>query len=1130
MTGTLRQQEAITNHKTSLVVSAGAGTGKTYVLVNKYLNLLETFGEGQTQGRDRVSVLNILALTFTEKAAAEMKERIRTELAKKEGDFWERSRLEFLIAPVQTFHSFCASVLREFAFEAGLEPSFKVLDNQEISRILALSFQELIQTPVDGEDKHALVRVLSLIGSHNLEKMIRYLYFHSEEADQFFSRLNSDQDYIISRWQEEIMSFRNAEVRKIRNEKFLSLITSMLAFADMDIPANDKAMIYFQNIKPHLEVMLNTCIADEFFDASDSFLKIKRRGGGSAKFWTEEILEEITETSNILSETLKVTNDIARMKFIPDDPFNGMTIRFLQNLMETFKRFCAIIEQKKSEAGGKDFTDLIRFTRHLFRTKRDLVASYYTNRYKYILIDEFQDTDPAQFEIVTTIIGEPSPDMQSLFIVGDPKQSIYLFRDADVTRFRDAQDLITGPCAGRNIPLDVCFRSSPAVVTFVNILFSRLFRTAENPWEFTYDAIKVSDEREDHTGSVSLMLIQKDTGITEHEAVADKIEELIRNRTEVYDEGPRDDRGNRTFNTRPATYKDIAILLERRTHLGLYIHSLAIRNIPYYVHKGSGFYKRQEILDLVSLLSVLSRPYDDVHLVGLLRSPYFGLSDLEILRISRIPGSSFIEKLKHSGLDYPESERVYTLLSRWHRRVGRIRLVPLIQSVLDESGVLAVYGGLIESDQILSNIDKLLTIVRNREDSGMYQLSDLVYDLHDALDREEEEGEAMIDDPDMNAVTLMTIHAAKGLEFPIVCVPEMAAKPNLTLDPILMDSNHDLMGVVLPDPEDNFESRKTPVYLLLKKGLDERLLAEKRRLLYVALTRSADHLIMSGEVGDTLPDGLHNTRLDWIISTVGITGNAIEEGMIHLQAEDGNEVLVQIYTPVPSDTDRESKDAPFSIPAELYDCSGRFTRRILNGSTPGGSPLMVTRVSEMLNLPVSQKDHNQEGGGSVFGSAVHEVLRGRDPELVICEFGIEDETLQSILYTVNEEFTSLPQLTNLLNIERERAFTVTIGGVALTGRIDLLARLSDGSWMVIDYKSEFVSAEELVMKKSYRFQVEIYRRAAEILSMKPVRGAIYSVYEKKLVEVDHLSDEEVFGILKRAESIQFSMKSSDISF
>ena len=1112
MTGTDRQQEAITSHQTSLMISAGAGTGKTFVLVNKYLNLLETFGAEMFGSPGAISVLNILTLTFTEKAAAEMKERIRGELERKNGEFWEKSRLEFLIAPVQTFHSFCASVLREFAFEAGLEPSFVVLDERDFSRIFERSFQDLIHTQVEGEEQSALVCTLSLVGPHTLEKMFRYLYARRDESEQFFTRFKEDQNDVISQWEDEIRIFKEAEVQNIRKDPyFLNLVQSLLAFAYMEIPSDDKAMIYLQKVRPCLETLQDESTAEEFLLAGSTFVKETLRGGTKTN-WSKEILNELRETNKALIEYLKQISYLSRLEFRITDPFSDLTIRFLQALGIAFHRFCGIMDREKSHAGGMDFTDLIRYTRFLFQTRRDLVASYYAKRYRYLLIDEFQDTDPAQFEIVMAIMGKPSPDVQGLFIVGDPKQSIYLFRDADVTRFHDAQELITGPCGGKNIPLDVCFRSAPAVVTFVNHLFSQLFHSAEKPWEFTYDAIKVSKERAEHTGSVTLMLIRKDCGLSEYEAIAGQIEEMIRDETQVYEEGSRDHTERRTFATRPARYGDMAILLERRTNLGLVIHSLACRNIPYYVQKGTGFYHRQEILDLISLLSVLHRPYDSVHLVGLLRSPYFGFSDLDILQISRCQGHTFLEKLHHSGTDHPEYERVDTLISRWQGKAGRMRLVPLIRSILEESGIQAVYGGLVENSQIFSNIEKFLTIIRTREESGRYQLSDLVPDLLDALDRQEEEGEAMVDDPDLNAVTIMTIHASKGLEYPIVFVPEMAVTPNLNQDPILMDCQKNLLGVILPNPEEDFVSARTPIYTVLKKELDKKLLAEKRRLLYVALTRAADHLIMSGEIGDQLPDGTHQTRLDWIMPTLGITGNTIEAGMINYQTEEGPG-FVRILTPTPPDREYESEKPPLVIPADLKECHGRFVRTSLSRSIIQEVPFLVTDIAKHLNTRKTFKEESEEGEGAVFGSAIHEVLRGRDPEQVIREFGIEDENQQAQLYTALEEFHSLPGMSGASDIKRELAFTVNIAGFTLTGRIDLLSRCNDGTWMVIDYKSEHIQVEDLAKKEPYQFQVEIYRRAAEIFGFTPVRGALYSVYEKKLIELESWSEKKIAEVL-----------------
>ena len=167
MAATERQGEAITRHDRSMVVTAGAGTGKTYVLVQKYIDLLKTRG---------VSVPQILALTFTDKAAAEMKERIRSEILRQEGPQWVKAAEDFMIAPVQTFHSFCAQVLREFPIEAGLEPGFAVLDEQQASRIHSTAFEDLIHTRQDGPVHEALTHVLSITEQFNLRTMLLAMY------------------------------------------------------------------------------------------------------------------------------------------------------------------------------------------------------------------------------------------------------------------------------------------------------------------------------------------------------------------------------------------------------------------------------------------------------------------------------------------------------------------------------------------------------------------------------------------------------------------------------------------------------------------------------------------------------------------------------------------------------------------------------------------------------------------------------------------------------------------------------------------------------------------------------------------------------------------------------------------
>lgn len=1124
MAGTKRQKEAICRHDRSLVVSAGAGTGKTFVLVNKYINLLETFGQNKAGSKDQLSVLQILALTFTDKAAAEMKERIRSEIEKREGDFWEKTRLEFLIAPVETFHSFCASVLREFAFDAGLHPSFAVLDNRELTTILSLAFQELIHTPAEGETADALVFLLSLVRPADLEEMIRYLYQKRDDADYLFVALNADPTGLVAHWQEEIARFWEERMRNLQNNpEFNFLAHSLISFSYMDVSADDKAMRYLQTVRPAVEKMRDARTVPLFFEALSFFLSEKLGNSGSKKNWSEDTLALLKETNKKLRDNVENLKFLSEMELSSDDPFTILTLRFLQALGLVSSRYGAIVDEKKSEAGGLDFFDLIRYTRNLFQKRRDLVGSYYRKRFRYILIDEFQDTDPAQFDIISAIIGDPSPDLDNLFIVGDPKQSIYLFRDADVTRFRDATLFITESCKGEEIPLDVCFRSSPAVVTFVNYLFSHLFASVEKPWEFRYDPIRVSDERVSHISSVSLMLIRKDAGITEYDAVADRIEEMIAAKTGVYVEGSRDSSGERTYTTRPAAYGDIAILLERRTHIGSFIHALATRNIPYYVYKGIGMYERQEILDLITLLSFLYRPYDDIHLVGLLRSPYVGFSDRDILIISRQQGDSFFQKLQDSVSLSAEYNRIYALLQQWQKKAGRLSLVSLIRSVLSESGILAVYGGLIEGGQILGNIEKLLDIIRAREERGRYYLSDLVADLHDALEREEEEGEAMIEDPDRNAVIIMTVHAAKGLEYPIVFVPGMADRPRSNQGSILLDTARNLIGVRIPSPHKDYDSSETPIYTLLREEMNEKQLAEKRRLLYVALTRSADHLVMSGtikESGKDLPDGSGQTRLDWILPVLGITKDTLECKTIMVKTNDRDEVGVHISIPVHVERETKLKPNPESIPDAFYTCHGKFVRTMYPGSLPKTTLIPVTRLAGVL--PYEKSDTtNRNGRGAHFGSAVHEVMRGKEPKRIIRQFDIRDAEEQAILFSVSDDLWNLSLLSGVSQVYREFAFCVNIDGIPLQGRMDLLVRLADGTWMVIDYKSENISADILVRDESYQFQVEIYRRAAEIAGMKPVRGALYCVHEKRLVDFPLWNDAELFRVLRiRKEKLE----------
>ena len=312
------------------------------------------------------------------------------------------------------------------------------------------------------------------------------------------------------------------------------------------------------------------------------------------------------------------------MRVDPADPLITGSIQFLTELSLVYYRYKDLVEKEKTILGGLDFGDLILHARRLFLEQGTLVATHFMPRYRYILVDEFQDTDLSQFDIILSIMGTPAPGTDCLFIVGDPKQSIYMFRDADVTRFKEAQRIIVSACEGRVVNLDTSFRSTKEVIGLTNTLFSRLLASAEKPWEFGYEQILASETRTGHTGSVELLLAPGgiDTAASkrsEADMVARRIYSVTHERPlEIYEQAK-----DRSFVKRSAQYGDVAILLEQRTNLSYYLAALAKYGIPFYVHGGTGFYSRQEVFDLYNLLRFLEYRHDDISLAGDTPVPVF---------------------------------------------------------------------------------------------------------------------------------------------------------------------------------------------------------------------------------------------------------------------------------------------------------------------------------------------------------------------------------------------------------------------------------------------------------------------------------------------------------------------------
>jgi len=1087
MAATPRQGEAITKHDRSMVVTAGAGTGKTYVLVQKYIDLLKTRG---------VTVPQILALTFTDKAAAEMKERIRKEILRHEGPQWEKAAEDFMIAPVQTFHSFCAQVLREFPIDAGLEPGFVVLDEQQVSRIHNRAYEELIHT--QGPASDALVHVLSITDQYTLKTMLSAMYGKREQYARFFAALNEDEERVIAEWKKEVDVLRDVGIAELRRDpSFSSCVETLLRLAHAYEGVDDKAAIFLQEICPLLSRIAEPADTAEFCSVALE-LERKRPGNiGSKKNWNGTDLDAFKKARKDVNEILVRKTSLFRMNVDPSGPVITGSTRFLRDLSSVFSRYADLVGNGKASLGGLDFSDLILHARQLFTEQRELVSTHFMPRFRYILVDEFQDTDLTQFDIILAIIGTPSPETDCLFIVGDPKQSIYLFRDADVTRFKEAQEIISDTCKGRVLNLDTSFRSTKEVIGLSNLLFSRLLASADKPWEFGYEPVRIAESRADHVGSVELLLPPQgnDAGETkrnEAEMLARKIHSVVNAQPlSVYEEQP-----DHAFVRRPARYGDIAILLEQRTNLSYYLAALGEYGIPFYVHGGTGFYHRQEVYDLCNILSFLEHRHDSVSLAGVLRSPYFGLSDTDLFCIAQGNGRTLWDKLGKYAKEEGPASHARDLLASWQQYAGRSGLVPLLRRILAESGVYTVYAALPAGEQILANIEKLVAMARTREEAGNYSLADFTADLRMAMNEDEREGEAPLDALAENAVNIMTVHAAKGLEFPIVFVPDMGTSFRERYPPIMIGDNPLMVGVKVPNPEDNYEMTESAVLLALQDLQRQKERAERRRLLYVALTRARDHLFMCGTAPEDagLSYDLGRSRIEWVFTALGVTGDAIAAGGLALP--DGIRLsIVSNPVAIPAETGRVEPSL-LVVPEECAGKAGTRAESVYVTKPAREKPKSVSDLErEPGSVPAREtvpSKYLPDVEGTTKGTIIHEVLRGRDAATVLKEYGEFSEEHVRQCEEICAAFFSSALMKRVKRSYCEVPFVVTIDGKPVTGKIDRLCEMEDGSWVVIDYKSEPVSSDDCVLNvEEYTKSMTIYVGAVRQIVGPDVVGHIY---------------------------------------
>ncbi|HJJ30610.1 MAG TPA: UvrD-helicase domain-containing protein, partial [Methanocorpusculum sp.] len=879
----------------------------------------------------------------------------------------------------------------------------------------------------------------------------RFLLLKWEKYQGWFDELERDPTRIIAVWQqawEELIQKMHADLSS--NEQLRGLMNEL-----RDLAATRKGDIFHKAPDAY----------DTFCATSDPH-KIFEIGKNLAGINTNTY--KATMTSRYLPiwvEKRKFFNEF------PDSPKHdkertALTVKILTSLGRITNQIHEKVVLEKEHRGVLDFDDLIRKTRDLI--KNEEIRKTLNDRYRYILVDEVQDNDPTLTEIIQILCGDPRENNR-LFIVGDVKQSIYLFRGADVSGFNDFQKAF--PKAP--VELDRSFRTVPEIVGLVNHVFKTVFADPKERWDAGYG--ELTAQRSQESGSVTVIRLQAEK--------KEKVEISMRRETEalaswIYDAVTREKLTvyEKDGTTRPAGFGDVAILIEARTHIDKLRHALGVYGVPYTEEKGYSFYEKQEVFDFTNLLKAIVYPEQDIPLYGVLRSPYFGISDAELCAASGGNGGPLIRRLKQYASAEPNSKvsRAVSELSRWNREIREEPFVPFLRRLIAESGILAVYGGLAFGREAAANLEKLVHIARNRSSSRPFSVYEFLTIMDTCMEEEFNEREGVVTDERDDRVKILTVHSSKGLEYPVLVLCFAGKTDDLTVSGMMFDEK---LGAGIPVKLPGEEKGKSVVIECLKSECKKKKFAERKRLFYVGMTRARDHLVICGTDGNKGPGS--NSFLSMYDEGIGgypyppetfteKIAEPKEQSWIRPKAPEG-----WCGQPMPK---REEEKQPKHVTA---------TKR---RSTPSAA-----EESAMLR-----------------GTMLHEIFDGIPADAAAKRYGASPEAGKEFAEKY-AAFLASPIMQNVQKSYSEQQVAFSFEGTPLYGVIDRLVQYADGRWMIIDYKTGSPAKKEMEL---YEGQLAVYFLwAKNMFGTDP--GVCLYLADKNEVRVVEMDEERAKGIVKK---------------
>jgi ATP-dependent helicase/nuclease subunit A len=1036
----------------SFFVEAGAGSGKTHSLVDRMSGLIRSGHTG---------VENIAAVTFTRKAAAELRERFQIRLEKLFNDIdissEEKTNVKNALMNLDrifigTIHSFCAKLLRERSVEAGVDPGFQEIEEEDNILYGTRSWNEYLeQEGLKGN------KMIPWMREHGIDpQSLKDTFIRRTEYTDVAAVLSDVPKPDLAKDKTEILKFLRTVadgIPKMEPEMgwdgLQSMVVRALRLSKMGYMDEDRKFIHTVNLltgKP--KVVFNRWEAPKE-DVKEFLAQFE-------KFQVEVVERVLRKWGEYLHKPL---------------------MDFVEGGVIEYKRW-------REERSLLNFQDLLTLTATMLRKHRQ-VRQYFKATITHLMVDEFQDTDPIQAEMVMLLVGDSGteddwrkvkPKPGALFVVGDPKQSIYRFRRADIDIYNLVKDVFKKG-GGEILELTANFRSLHPIGKLADEAFSKVFPPEDSKHQAKFAPLcTLRDPEKDFDNGIYENRIDKiHKNPAEAIAVedADVISRWIKSALAGDIKLQRtDDEIQEGLTPRPVP-GDFMILTKTKARLAVYARALEKLRIPYEISGGESFGKSEELQEIYKVIKCVSSPSDPVLLVAVLRGGFFGVSDNDLYEFKRAGGK--FSYLTDASTECGLIASAYTALKKMRHIAMENSASTAVEKIVEELGALPMAASLEMGSTKAGNILKALELLREPQADQTGSFADLADMLGDFLETKKKE-EMSLFAGTINAVRIMNLHKAKGLEAPVVFLADPMGEPgeHKPATHISRTGEKSEGYFVIARQKNKFSSRAEAFAWPLDWDAHAEAeakyeKAEKMRLEYVAVTRAKNILCVSRYAGDTSKE-----VLPWD-SVTSLLGEA-------KRLEPGKAVTVE--------------RGSFDVTKKEWEKEKTKINGLFEDLKQNTYDLTSVTRQAKGDAPFSSAS-GASGSGKAWGNVVHKALeacgRGKRDKLEVmarnwmAEEEVSPESMERLLSLVDGIMKS-DMWARLMRAEEkyfEMPFSIADGKTVLVGTIDLIFK-EKGEWVVVDYKTDNFEKDP-ERKKAYEKQLDIYARYWEKITGEKVK-------------------------------------------